>query len=63
MDERARRVGLNEAMFRTVNDEVRGLNDRFSVVVDPMRVVWRVRQRGLHRAPRAAGDGLRAPAA
>jgi hypothetical protein len=39
MDERARRVGLNEAMFRTVNDEVRGLNERFSVVVDPMNVV------------------------
>jgi hypothetical protein len=39
MDERARRVGLNEAMFRTVNDEVHGLNKRFSVIADPMSVV------------------------
>ena len=39
MDERARRVGLNEAMFRTVNDEVHGLNDRFAVIGDPMSVV------------------------
>jgi hypothetical protein len=39
MDERARRVGLNEALFRTVNDEVHGLNERFSVVADPVSVV------------------------
>lgn len=39
MDERARRVGLNEAMFRTVNDEVHGLNERFAVIADPMSVV------------------------
>ncbi len=30
MDERARRVGLNEALFRTVNDEVRDVSKRFS---------------------------------
>ena len=39
MDERARRVGLNEAVFRTVNDEVHGLNERFAVIADPMSVV------------------------
>ena len=39
MDERARRVGLNEALFRTVNDEVRDVNKRFSVVAEPMSVV------------------------
>jgi hypothetical protein len=39
MDERARRVGLNEAVFRAVNDEVHGLNDRFTVLGDPMSVV------------------------
>lgn len=39
MDERARRVGLNEALFRTVNDEVRDVNKRFSVVAQPMSVV------------------------
>jgi hypothetical protein len=26
-DERARRVGLNEALFRQVNEEIRGLDD------------------------------------
>lgn len=39
MGERARRVGQNEALFRTVNDEVHGLNDRFPVVADPMSAV------------------------
>jgi hypothetical protein len=39
MDERARRVGLNEALFRTVNDEVRDVSKRFSVVAEPMSVV------------------------
>ncbi|HSC51193.1 MAG TPA: hypothetical protein VLD16_13095 [Gaiellaceae bacterium] len=39
MDERARRVGLNEALFRTVNEEVRELSDRFAVVTEPMSVV------------------------
>lgn len=39
MSERARRVGLNEALFRTVNDEVRDVNKRFAVVAQPMSVV------------------------
>ena len=39
MEDRARRVGLNEALFRTVNDEVHGLNERFPSVGDPMSVV------------------------
>jgi len=29
MDERTRRVGENEALFRSVNDEVRSLDERF----------------------------------
>ena len=28
-DERARRVGLNEAIFRQVNEQIRGLNREF----------------------------------
>ena len=39
MDERTRRVGQNEALFRTVNDEVHGLNSQFAVVADPMSAV------------------------
>jgi len=39
MDERARRVGLNEALFRTVNDEVRDVSKRFAVTAEPMSVV------------------------
>lgn len=39
MDERERRVGENEALFRMVNDEVRGLNRRFEANAEPMSVV------------------------
>lgn len=39
MDERARRVGLNEALFRTVNDQVRAVGERFEVLTDPLSVI------------------------
>ena len=39
MDERARRIGHNEALYRAVNDEVHGLNNRFVAVGDPMSAV------------------------
>jgi hypothetical protein len=39
MEERARRVGENEALFRTVNDEVHSLNAHFAVISDPMSAV------------------------
>ena len=39
MDERERRIGENEALFRMVNDEVRGLNRRFEANADPMSVI------------------------
>jgi len=39
MSERTRRVGENEALFRTVNDEVHGLSSAFAVSSDPMSVV------------------------
>jgi hypothetical protein len=38
MGERARRVGENEALFRSVNEQVRGLNEAF-VVSDTLRIV------------------------
>lgn len=38
MDERARRVGENEALFRGVNEEVHGLNQTFAVQAT-MRIV------------------------
>ena len=39
MDERARRIGRNEALYRAVNDEVHGLNERFAAVSNPMSAV------------------------
>ena len=39
MDERAQRVGFNEALFRTVNEQVHALNDRFPVAADPMSAI------------------------
>lgn len=38
MGERARRVGENEALFRSVNEEVRSLNETF-LVRDTLRIV------------------------
>ena len=39
MDERERRIGLNEATFREVNERLGALNEAFSVVVDTMVAV------------------------
>lgn len=39
MNERKRRIGENEAIFRGVNEEVRGLNATLSTVRNTMRVV------------------------
>jgi hypothetical protein len=36
MDERTRRIGLNEAVFRTVNEQVEALNRRFAAATDGM---------------------------
>lgn len=38
-DERARRVGLNEALFREVNEQIRGLASEFSVAEGKITVV------------------------
>jgi len=39
MDERARRVGENEALFREVNDRVRDLNETFAVFTEEMQII------------------------
>jgi hypothetical protein len=39
MNERKRRIGENEAIFRSVNEEVSGLNATLSNATDSMRIV------------------------
>ena len=39
MEERSRRVGENEALFRIVNEQVATLNERFERFGDPMSAV------------------------
>jgi hypothetical protein len=39
MDERERRIGLNEAVFREVNERVRGLNEAFGTITEKMEIV------------------------
>jgi hypothetical protein len=38
-DEQARRVGLNEALFREVNEQIRGLNEEFAADGGTMTVI------------------------
>jgi hypothetical protein len=38
-DERARRVGLNEVIFRQVNEQIRNLNRKFGTEQDTMTVI------------------------
>ena len=45
MDERARRIGENEALFRSVNEQVRGLNRTF-LVEGTMRIVCECGEQG-----------------
>ena len=39
MDERERRIGLNEAAFREVNERVRDLNEAFGTITEKMEIV------------------------
>jgi hypothetical protein len=39
VDERARRVGLNEALFREVNERVKGINDTFGTRLEEAEFV------------------------
>jgi len=38
-EERARRVGLNEALFREVNEQIRSLNDEFAATDGAITVI------------------------
>jgi hypothetical protein len=39
LTERARRIGLNEAVFREVNERIRGLAGRFGLTTQPLDLV------------------------
>ena len=39
MDERARRIGENEALYRSINDKIESLNATFGVVAETMAVI------------------------
>ena len=39
MDERTRRIGQNEALYRAVNEKIEGLNEAFGLVAESMAVV------------------------
>jgi hypothetical protein len=39
MDERARRIGENEALYRSVNERIEDLNESFGLLAETMAVV------------------------
>jgi hypothetical protein len=39
MDERARRIGENEALYRAVNERIEDLNDAFGLLAETMAVI------------------------
>lgn len=39
MDERTERVAANEALFRTVNEKLEGLNEAFALATDTFKIV------------------------
>ena len=39
MDERTRRIGENEALYRAINEKIEGLNEAFGMVTESMAVV------------------------
>jgi hypothetical protein len=39
MDERARRIGENEILYRTVNEKIEDLNEAFGTVTNSMTIV------------------------
>lgn len=39
MDERTRRIGLNEAVFRAVNEEIESLADRFGLTGETLDLI------------------------
>ena len=39
MDERDRRIVVNETLFREVNERIKGLNESFATLTDEMQIV------------------------
>ena len=39
MDERTRKIGENEALYRAVNERIEGLNEAFGTLTDTMTIV------------------------
>jgi hypothetical protein len=39
MDERTRKIGENEALYRSINEKIEGLNEAFGMVTETMTVV------------------------
>jgi len=39
VDERARRIGQNEALFRSINESIESMNEAFGTLTDSMAVV------------------------
>jgi hypothetical protein len=39
VSDRARRIGMNEALYRAVNERIEGLNDAFGLVTETIAVV------------------------
>jgi len=46
MDERERRIGLNEALFREVNERLKDLNETFGAVTNRVELVCECAERG-----------------
>lgn len=56
MDERAARFGMNEALFRAVNERVEDLNESFATVTDAFEVVCECGDAGCVAQIRIASD-------
>ena len=56
MDERGARVGMNEALFRAVNERVEDLNESFATVTDTFEVVCECGDAGCVAQIRVASD-------
>jgi hypothetical protein len=39
VDDRARKIGENEALFRAVNERIEGLGQAFGLITEPMTIV------------------------
>ena len=59
IDERERRLGLNEALFREVNERLRGLNEAFGEVTNRMELVCECAGPRLREANHDDSSGVR----